>query len=227
MRFAKNCFDVGIMVDAADFRIEDWTTDLGLALDHVLEIEAYSQYRFLIGEAVLKVNAANEPLPQGPPSGLSSFGFGTSRYRLENGAPTAAGTRREADGQGLDVEIATPSVARAMQFYSEAFGLKSADASALHFGPGRISFRERAGGAGEPLLSGYGIRYLTFQIFDADEACEQAISKGARLGRAPVSFEDVARYGFVCDPDGNWIELSARASVIAQYRSDREAALKR
>ena len=33
------------------------------------------------------------------------------------------------------------------------------------------------------------------------------------LAREAVSFKDVARYGFVKDPDGNWIEISARASL--------------
>ena len=34
-----------------------------------------------------------------------------------------------------------------------------------------------------------------------------------RLAQAPVSLGQVARYGFVADPDGNWIEISARTSL--------------
>ena len=32
-------------------------------------------------------------------------------------------------------------------------------------------------------------------------------ASGGRLGRAPITLGEVARYGFVLDPDGNWIEL--------------------
>ena len=60
---------------------------------------------------------------------------------------------------------------------------------------------------------GPAFRYLTVQIFDADESCNDIVARGGRLGRAPVSHGDVARYGFVCDPDGNWIEISARTSL--------------
>jgi hypothetical protein len=31
--------------------------------------------------------------------------------------------------------------------------------------------------------------------------------------RDPVSYAGVARFGFVTDPDGNWIEISARTSL--------------
>ena len=66
---------------------------------------------------------------------------------------------------------------------------------------------------------GPNFRYLTIQIFDADESCRQIVDRGGRLGRAPVTLGEVARYGFVCDPDGNWIELSARASLVETIRT--------
>jgi lactoylglutathione lyase len=60
---------------------------------------------------------------------------------------------------------------------------------------------------------GPAFRYLTVQIFDADACCAEIVARGGRLARAPVTLGKVARFGFVADPDGNWIEISARASL--------------
>ena len=38
-------------------------------------------------------------------------------------------------------------------------------------------------------------------------------SKGVREGFAPVTLGDVARISMILDTDGNWIELSRRASI--------------
>ena len=35
-----------------------------------------------------------------------------------------------------------------------------------------------------------------------------------RIASAPVTLGDVARISMILDPDGNWIELSRRASVV-------------
>ena len=35
-----------------------------------------------------------------------------------------------------------------------------------------------------------------------------------REGFAPVTLGDVARISMILDPDGNWIELSRRASIV-------------
>jgi hypothetical protein len=39
-------------------------------------------------------------------------------------------------------------------------------------------------------------------------------SKGVREGLAPITLGDVARISMILDPDGNWIELSRRASIV-------------
>jgi lactoylglutathione lyase len=38
--------------------------------------------------------------------------------------------------------------------------------------------------------------------------------KGVREGFAPVTLGNVARISMILDPDGNWIELSRRASIV-------------
>ena len=62
-------------------------------------------------------------------------------------------------------------------------------------------------------LVGPGFRYITVQVFDADAEMAGIVERGGRIARDSVSFAGVARFGFVADPDGNWIEVSARTSL--------------
>ncbi|MHB8576260.1 MAG: VOC family protein [Dehalococcoidia bacterium] len=39
------------------------------------------------------------------------------------------------------------------------------------------------------------------------------IARGVEEGRPPVTLGSVARISFIRDPDGNWIEVSQRASL--------------
>lgn len=222
MLLAKACFDIGLMIDPELFRLEDWTDDLGLALDHVIQIEGFSQYRFRIGDAVLKVNVAADALPTGPAPGFASFAIGGCRFELRHGSPIPCATqlpaRSECEQPSLDVEIVSPQVDRALCFYNKVFDLERVDDKSVRCGTGRITFRTGKVQIRDAPLMGPGIRYLTLQVFNADDACSEVAAGGGRVARMPVDFGDVARYGFVLDPDGNWIELSARASVIADFR---------
>jgi lactoylglutathione lyase len=58
-----------------------------------------------------------------------------------------------------------------------------------------------------------GYRYLTVQVWDCDEEFARAVEGGGTAGMAPRTMGEVARFGFVRDPDGNWLEISQRASL--------------
>jgi lactoylglutathione lyase len=59
-----------------------------------------------------------------------------------------------------------------------------------------------------------GWRYITLQVADIDAVHDALRSKGVREGLAPITLGDVARISMILDPDGNWIELSRRASIV-------------
>ena len=48
----------------------------------------------------------------------------------------------------------------------------------------------------------------------AGQGHERLRAKGVREGLAPVTLGEVARISMILDPDGNWIELSRRASIV-------------
>jgi lactoylglutathione lyase len=102
-------------------------------------------------------------------------------------------------------------------------GGSTATSSASPNSPGRAAFRlgeslvllEEDGAATiDPARQARGWRYITLQIADIDAVHEELRSKGVREGLAPITLGDVARISMILDPDGNWIELSRRASIV-------------
>jgi len=63
-------------------------------------------------------------------------------------------------------------------------------------------------------VRGKGWRYITFQVFKVDDAHAGVLASGGREAVAPVTLGTTARISMVLDPDGNWIELSQRASIV-------------
>jgi lactoylglutathione lyase len=58
-----------------------------------------------------------------------------------------------------------------------------------------------------------GMRYVTVQVRDCDAEHRRLKSMGVWEGAAPVTLGTVARISFIRDPDGNFIEISQRASL--------------
>jgi lactoylglutathione lyase len=58
-----------------------------------------------------------------------------------------------------------------------------------------------------------GYRYLTAQVWEVDVEHAAILARGGNEGRPPVTLGTTARISFVRDPDGNWIEISQRASL--------------
>jgi hypothetical protein len=73
----------------------------------------------------------------------------------------------------------------------------------------RVAASGRSAGA-----DGLGWRYITFQVFKVDEVHARMIAAGAREASAPKTLGTTARISMVLDPDGNWIELSQRVSIV-------------
>ena len=58
-----------------------------------------------------------------------------------------------------------------------------------------------------------GFRYITIQVRDCDAEHARLLRAGAVEGHPPTTLGTTARVSFVRDPDGNWIEISERASL--------------
>ena len=60
---------------------------------------------------------------------------------------------------------------------------------------------------------GPGYRYTTVQVWDCIAEYQGILARGGISGGEPRVLGETVRYAFVCDPDGNHIEISQRASL--------------
>ena len=64
-----------------------------------------------------------------------------------------------------------------------------------------------------------GMRYITIQVRDCDSEHRRLMSMGVWEGAAPLTLGKVARISMIRDPDGNFIEISQRASLTGPIPS--------
>jgi len=219
MRLAKQHLDIGMFTNDITRAGAFWRDVAGLRLDHELKMmKGIVQHRYDAHDSVIKVNHFPEPFAPQPPSGyvgLTIARAGKAAWSGHNpGGESVHLVPPGTDGVvGIGVTVSTPNPQRMMDFYVEAMEFERAGPNVARCGDSLLFVEQGPGGVDTEEFIGPNFRYLTVQIFDADEACAQIVARGGRLGQKPVTMGKVARYGFVLDPDGNWIEMSARASL--------------
>lgn len=103
------------------------------------------------------------------------------------------------------------------RFYRDAFGFAEepyAKGAAFRAGESVLLLEESADAPSDATFDGCGWRYITFQVFKVDEEHARVLAAGGREAMAPRTLGETARISMVRDPDGNWIELSQRASIV-------------
>lgn len=219
MRLAKPHLDLGMFTADLPAHKDLWEQQVGLRLDHQLPFdETWVQHRYDAHNSVIKVNHYQRPLPVSPPSGyvgLTIARAGTAQWTGQT--PEGQWVRVVAPGTDgvtrIGITVETPHPDRLMDFYLGVMQFDAVGPRVARCGDTLLWVSEGPGGSVTPEFIGRGYRYLTVQIFDADAELAGLLERGARLGQAAVNFGTVARYGFVLDPDGNWIEVSARTSL--------------
>ena len=218
MRLAKPHLDIGLFTADIAAHRAFWGETVGLRLDHELELRpGWVQHRFDALDSVIKINHFVDPLPSWPPSGYRALTIARDGPTWEGRHPGGELVRLVPPGTdgivGVGITVVTPEPARMMAFYLEAMEFDEVGPTTARCGDTLLFVTKGTGGTATSDFIAPNFRYLTLQIFDADRACAEIVARGGRLALAPVSFGTVARYGFVADPDGNWIEISARASL--------------
>ncbi len=156
----------------------------------------------------------------------------THRFRADpdpNGSGSALAANRQADlvtpdgvpvslredaGADLTLHVVANDLDAFARFYGGLLGLAPDGANAFRLGGSRIE--TEAGSVPEaPGWREKGLRYMTVQIFDCDGLTVEMERQGAVIGAEPRTIGQV-RYSFVRDSDGNWIELSERASLTGK-----------
>ena len=219
MRLSKPHLDLGLFTNDIERHRAFWGDAVGLRLDHELDFgNGTIQHRYDAHDSVIKVNHFPEPFqPQAPTgyAGLTIARAGAPGWEgVTPGGESVRLVPLGTDGvSGIGVTVRTPDPASMMTFYIEAMEFDEVSSNVARCGDSLLFVEDGPGGAEADDFVGPNFRYITVQIFDADAACDAIVERGGRLARAPVTLGEVARYGFVKDPDGNWIEISARASL--------------
>ncbi len=101
----------------------------------------------------------------------------------------------------------------ARRFFRDALALEAAGADACRCGDSLLMFAADPSAVAVGPMQAQGFRYLTVQVRDVDAEHAAILARGGAEGRPPVTLATTARISFVRDPDGNWIEISQRASL--------------
>ena len=221
MRLAKSHVDIGLFTNDIERQRAFWSETVGLRFDHRLDFgTGMFQYRYDAHGSVVKVNHFPTPLPARRPSGIAALTIARAAGPVWEGRdPDGDRVRLVPSGTegvvGIGITLASPNPLLMLEFYVEVMEFEKVAPLTACCGDTLLFFESGPAVDNDPqsFIGGPAFRYLTIQIFDADAACNEIVARGGRLGSAPVNFFQIARYGFVLDPDGNWIEMSARASL--------------
>jgi lactoylglutathione lyase len=221
VRLAKQHIDVGLFTNNAEAMLAFWQGEAGLPFEETLPLGGgVRQHRHGMNGSVLKLNDARDPLPDAPCAGYRELLIVRDGMTVPRGLVDPDGNRivlvpRGHEGiEGIAVRMAVSDEAAFHQFFGEALRLEAAGDRRYRCGDSIIEFAADATAVRTEPMRARGFRYLTVQVWDVDEEHRGIVARGGAEGRAPVTLGSTARVSFVRDPDGNWIEISQRVSLV-------------
>jgi catechol 2,3-dioxygenase-like lactoylglutathione lyase family enzyme len=224
MNLAKPRIDIGFATNNAPAALAFWQSQIGLSFDHTQPIRrGYKQHRHDLCGSILKINQVYELLPDHLPSGyrellIARDGIASPKQMIDPDGNHVSLVPRGMFGiERIGIRLGVRDIEAHRRFYTEALGLPQGEAAggAITFLAGdTVLIVESAPDAPDDAsFEGKGWRYITFQVFEVDREHAYVLAQGGREARAPVTLGTTARISMVRDPDGNWIELSQRASL--------------
>ena len=172
---------------------------------------------------MIKLNHHAEPLADAAPSGYRELivareGVGQPRAMSDPDGNRISLVPPGHDGiTQIAVVMGVRSLSEHRRFYGELLGFAEqpwSDGVGFRLGDSLVLLKEDRAATIDPVRQARGWRYITLQVADIDAVHDELRGKGVREGLAPITLGDVARISMILDPDGNWIELSRRASIV-------------
>jgi lactoylglutathione lyase len=220
VELAKQQIDIGLYTNQRQEQLDFWQNTVGLEFDHLGKLGGgVHQLRHHCNGSIIKVNHARDTLADDAPTGLAGLiiardDIGERRDLTDPDSNAISLVPRGQDNIiNLALRLRVRNRAAAQAFYCGALGFDDGGDGRLRCGESFVFLEEDATAPAVSALPGKGLRYFTLQILDCDRTHAQVLAAGGREGRAPITLGDTVRYSFVRDPDGNWIELSERATL--------------
>lgn len=223
MNLSKPRVDIGLNTNKLERMLAFWQGEMKVPFDHVLPIrKGQNQHRHDLLGSVLKINHFEVALPPAPHAGY---------VEVLIARPGVAGIQILHDPEGTIVGLVPPGTLGIEQigiklkvrnleahkdFYRGALGLEEVahgHGAAFKAGETTMLLEESDDAPADAAFQGPGFRYITFQVFKCDEEHAHVLKHGGREAMKPTTLGTTARISMVRDPDGNWIELSQRASI--------------
>lgn len=228
MKLAKPRIDIGFATNDAPAALAFWQNEIGLPFEYTQPIRrGYKQHRHDLCGSILKINQVYEPLPDNPPSGYLELLIARDDIAAPLPMTDPDGNRVSLVPRGLfgieriGIRLGVRDIEAHRRFYIDALGLpqgQHAGAATFLAGDTVLIVEQAANAPGDTAFDGKGWRYITFQVFEVDREHAYVLAHGGREARAPVTLGTTARISMVRDPDGNWIELSQRASLTGSLQ---------
>jgi catechol 2,3-dioxygenase-like lactoylglutathione lyase family enzyme len=224
MKLAKPRIDIGFQTNNAKPLLEFWQKEVRLPFDHALPVrKGQVQHRHDLLGSVLKINEMEAPIPDRPPAGYRELLIAREGLSAPRSLADPAGNRLSLVPKGthgverIGVRMGVRDLAAHRRYFTEALELEEIAGepgqAAFRAGDSIIILEPDAAASDDATFDGLGWRYITFQVFEVDREHAHVLAHGGREARAPVTLGKVARISMVRDPDGNWMELSQRASI--------------
>ncbi len=221
MKLAKQHLDIGLFSNKRDEQLAFWQQTVGLPYDHVGKLGGgVQQHRHHMNGSILKMNHARDPLPVLASSGI--VGLQIAREGLAEPKALADPDGNKVtlvpagrDGvMGVAILLKVTDPAAHDRFWTHAMQYERVGDGRYRCGDSLIVIAEQGNVEGRGAQwRGLGYRYTTVQVWDCTAEYEGILARGGISGGEPRVLGETVRYAFVCDPDGNHIEISQRASL--------------
>jgi predicted enzyme related to lactoylglutathione lyase len=220
VKLAKPHLDVGLFTNNEHAMLDFWQRQVGLPFEETLPLGGgVRQHRHAMNGSVLKLNAARDPLNGAPPSGyreltIARAGIAAPKLLIDPDGNRVVLAPPGDDGvAGIGVRMAVRDAVAFRRFFGDAMQFENVAVNTYRCGDSLVTFEEDESAIRTEPMRAPGFRYLTVQVFDVDAEHRGIVERGGGEGRPPVTLGSTARVSFVRDPDGNWIEISQRASL--------------
>jgi catechol 2,3-dioxygenase-like lactoylglutathione lyase family enzyme len=232
MKLAKQHLDLGLFTNEKEKTLDFWQTKIQLPFDHLGKLGGgVHQLRHFMGDGptgpILKINHARDALPDAGPSGLQTLLIARSDISAPislsdpNGNQVRLVPNNHLGVTHTGIELAVSSLQKFHDFYGNILQLPDVGDAAYRWGQTVLFATENPDLSKDIPYQAQGYRYMTAQIFDADKTHETIVAAGGIEGAKPRTLGTTVRFSFIRDLDGNWIELSERATLTGTDVTDR------